>query len=170
MTPAAEPAPQVTRTGLRLRFRRLTEADVAAVMALEGAVQSHPWRRSSYDDCLQGRHHCWLAEVEGTAAPPDRLAGFVVASWAVGEAELLNLAVAPNWQRRGVGQCLLTLLRSELGGRARTLFLEVRLSNESAVAFYQSEQFFEVGHRPNYYPSKKGREDALIMALELSND
>lgn len=151
---------RTSRKGAVLDFRPLAEADVAAVMALEASLQSHPWRRASYDDCLEGRHLCWLAECEG------ELVGFVVASCAAGEAELLNLAVAANWQRQGVGECLLDALDEALGAAASMLFLEVRVSNHSAIAFYQQQDFFEVGHRPNYYPSGRGREDALIMARQ----
>tara|TARA_R100000900_G_scaffold127194_1_gene101945 strand:- start:1256 stop:1747 length:492 start_codon:yes stop_codon:yes gene_type:complete len=150
-----------TATGLELTFRPLASADIEAVMALEKQVQSHPWRRSSYDDCLTGRHHCWLAEHQG------QLVGFVVVAWAAGDAELLNIAVAPNRQRQGVGQALLELMLAQVKPFASMVFLEVRVSNHSAIAFYEREQFFELGQRPNYYPTAPGREDALILARRL---
>lgn len=155
------PAPAQTRAGFRLSFRPLDARDIASVMALESQVQTHPWRRSSYEDCLDGRHHCWLAEVDG------ELVGFVVVAWAGGDGELLNIAVAPQRQRQGVGECLLSLAVALVKPRASMLFLEVRLSNRNAIQFYEREQFFEVGHRPNYYPSTRGREDALILARQL---
>ena len=51
--------------------------------------------------------------------------------------------------------------------RAERIFLEVRPSNPPAIALYQSEGFNEVGRRPRYYPAASGREDALVMAMEL---
>lgn len=155
------PAPAQTRAGLALNFRPLEPGDIAAVMALESQVQTHPWRRSSYEDCLDGRHHCWLAEADG------ELVGFVVVAWAGGDGELLNIAVAPQRQRQGVGECLLSLAVELVKPYASMLFLEVRLSNRNAIQFYERDQFFEVGHRPNYYPSTRGREDALILARQL---
>lgn len=155
------PCDLTTRSGDPLTFRALESQDIDAVMALERLVQTHPWRRSSYEDCLNGRHHCWLAEHGG------ELVGFAVASWGGGDAELLNLAVTPKWQRRGVGQCLLTQVCEKLSAYASMVFLEVRVSNRRAIEFYQRQQFFEVGNRPNYYPTMNGREDALIMALQL---
>lgn len=159
--PSSFPFSVQTRAGLELNFRSLEAGDIPSVMALEAQVQTHPWRRSSYEDCLDGRHHCWLAEAQG------ELMGFVVVAWAGGDGELLNIAVAPPHQRQGVGECLLSLAVEQVKPYASMLFLEVRLSNRHAIQFYEREQFFEVGQRPNYYPSKRGREDALILARQL---
>ncbi|WP_051234746.1 ribosomal protein S18-alanine N-acetyltransferase [Marinimicrobium agarilyticum] len=160
-TDTFSPAPTQTRSGLALSFRPLEAADIAPVMALESQLQSHPWRRSSYEDCLAGRHHCWLAEASG------ELVGFVVVAWAGGDGELLNIAVASQRQRQGVGERLLALAFELVRPHASMMFLEVRLSNRNAIQFYEREQFFEVGQRPNYYPSARGREDALILARQL---
>ena len=162
MTSTHSPTNRVTTTsGVTLTLRALTPEDLPAVMALEARVQTHPWRRSSYDDCLDGRHHCWLAEHQG------RIRGFVVLAWAGGDAELLNLAVDPDWQGRGLGRALLDLAVSRARSVASVLFLEVRVSNHRAIGFYQQADFFEVGLRPNYYPSDRGREDALILAMQF---
>ncbi len=155
------PSRSATAAGLELTFRSLEAADIDKVMALEKRVQSHPWRRSSYDDCLVGKHHCWLAEHDGT------LVGFVVVTWGAGDAELLNIAVAPDRQRQGVGQALIDLMVDQVRPFASMIFLEVRISNHSAIAFYEREQFFELGQRPNYYPTARGREDALLLARQL---
>jgi len=154
-------SPVITHSGLTLTLRSLAPDDLAAVMALEARVQSHPWRRSSYEDCLDGRHHCWLAEHQG------QIRGFVVLAWAGGDAELLNLAVDPDWQGRGLGRALLDWAVRQARSVASVLFLEVRVSNHRAIAFYQTAGFFEVGLRPNYYPAGRGREDALILALQF---
>ena len=71
--------------------------------------------------------------------------------------------------RRGIGLAIaLALAEETLGGRgACRVFLEVRPSNPAAIALYQDEGFNEIGRRPRYYPAIGGREDAIVMALEL---
>ena len=56
------------------------------------------------------------------------------------------------------------------GRGAHRVFLEVRPSNGPAIALYHDEGFNEIGRRPRYYPARDGREDALVMALELLTD
>ncbi len=97
------------------------------------------------------------------------VAGYGVMSLVVGEAHLLNICVAPEWQRQGYGRLLLEhfmeLARERGAGQ---MFLEVRLSNDPAIALYRGGGFNEVGMRKNYYPGEHGREDALILAKDLS--
>lgn len=140
----------------------MTPDDMPAILALERQVQAFPWRQSSFEDYLDHpRAGCMLAF--DTSA----LAGFVVLSHGGGDAELLNIAVAPDYQRRGVGHCLLQWAFDCARPHADLLFLEVRVSNRRAVEFYYSAGFFETGRRPNYYPTANGREDALLLAYHL---
>ncbi|HWZ97118.1 MAG TPA: ribosomal protein S18-alanine N-acetyltransferase [Candidatus Dormibacteraeota bacterium] len=84
------------------------------------------------------------------------------------EMELLNLAVGPNWRRRGFGSVLLnTALADCRANGYQSIFLEVRESNERAIAFYKKHNFSVSGRRPNYY--RNPDESALTMALHLSN-
>lgn len=152
---------RVTTTGLNLDFEPLTPADLDAVLALEHRVQTHPWRRVSFEDCLTGRHRCWLARHQKL------LVGFVVLAWGGGEAELLNIAVDPSRQGQGVGRCLLHFALELAEPHGDMMFLEVRVSNHRAIEFYSQEDFFEVGLRRDYYPAVGGREDALILARQL---
>jgi ribosomal-protein-alanine N-acetyltransferase len=150
-----------TYTGLVLQFRLITVEDIPQVMALERNAHSHPWRQSSFEDCLSGRQKCWLAEHK------EILVGYVVVTHGGGDAELLNISVAPAYQRKGIGQCLLTHAVNCVKTKADMLFLEVRMSNRKAIALYEREDFFEVGQRKNYYPTVNGHEDALLMARQL---
>ncbi|HSC67730.1 MAG TPA: ribosomal protein S18-alanine N-acetyltransferase [Cellvibrio sp.] len=150
-----------TYTGLVLHFRLITDADIAQVMALERSAHSHPWRKSSFEDCLKGRQKCWLVEHKNT------LVGYVVVTHGGGDAELLNITVCPTYQRKGIGQILLMHAVNCVKGKADMLFLEVRVSNHKAIALYEREDFFEVGQRKNYYPTINGHEDALLMARQL---
>ena len=84
---------------------------------------------------------------------------------------MLNLCTAPERQSRGLGRHLLrALLKTARDHRVQRVFLEVRPSNPQAIALYHSEGFNEIGRRPRYYPAENGREDALVMALELLDD
>lgn len=95
------------------------------------------------------------------AAEGEAVAGFVVARRvAERESEILNLAVAPEYRRRGIGR---QLLRTLLASHPGSVFLEVRASNAAACAFYQSAGFEPVGRRPGYYDSPL--EDAVVMKL-----
>lgn len=152
-----------TYSGLELFFREITESDIPQIMELERSAHTHPWRQSSFEDCLKGRQKCWLAEAKGT------LVGYVVVTHGGGDAELLNITVAPRYQRKGIGQSLLAHAANCVRGKADMLFLEVRVSNRKAIELYAKEGFFEVGQRKNYYPTVNGHEDALLMAMQLDS-
>lgn len=84
------------------------------------------------------------------------------------EMELLNLAVGPNWRRRGYASALLSTAFAECRERAfQAVFLEVRESNERAIAFYKKHGFAQSGRRPNYY--RNPNEAALTMFLRLTS-
>lgn len=151
----------VSVTGLELSLRLLTADDISNVVTIENSAHSHPWRRSSFEDCLSGRQKCWLAEYK------TQLVGYVVVTHGGGDAELLNISVSPKFQRKGIGSCLLQHAIETVRGHADMLFLEVRVSNKKAIELYSKEGFFEVGHRKNYYPTVNGHEDALLMAAQL---
>ena len=145
-----------------LTFRPMTDPDLPAVMAVEVEGYSHPWSQDIFRDCLRAGYHCWVLQVG------ERLVGHGVMSVAVGECQILNLCVHPDWQGRQFGRRLLRrLLAIALQRKADTAFLEVRRSNHAAIHLYQAEGFCEVGLRRNYYPKGQGREDAILMAKPL---
>ena len=86
----------------------------------------------------------------------------------IDEAHLLNLSVARDRQRAGFGwRTLEWMAEVARGYGARTMLLEVRPSNESAVRMYQRYGFEKIGVRRGYYPAPAGREDALVMRVAL---
>ena len=96
------------------------------------------------------------------------LIGHAVMSVAAGECHLLNLCVAPSWQRRGLGGILLEhVVRLALAHGCESIFLEVRPSNRDAIRLYQRSGFTVIGKRPGYYSNGDGREDAIVMRLKL---
>ncbi len=85
----------------------------------------------------------------------------------VGESHLLNLCVAPHWQRKGYGNLMLNhAIRQARLQQCSSVFLEVRPSNPSGIRLYKQKGFFVVGKRPGYYRAADGREDAIVMRLD----
>ena len=136
-----------------------------AVMAIEVRAYPFPWTVGIFRDCLRAGHQCWVLEA-GT-----QLLGYGVLSAAAGEAHILNICISPAAQAQGHGRRLLrALVRIARMQNAERIFLEVRPSNPRAIALYFDEGFNEIGRRPRYYPAHMGREDAIVMAMELLPD
>ena len=143
-------------------YGRMSESELDQVVAIERAVHAHPWTRGNFADSISAGYHCWIAHRDSA------LVGYGVVMIAAGEAHLLNLSVAPQWQRRGVGAELTRfLVKLARDHGAERIYLEVRPSNEAARALYAAHGFAEVGMRRDYYPAASGREDAVIMELDL---
>lgn len=138
-------------------------SDLDAVMAVEVAAYEFPWTTGAFRDCLAAGYGCWVLETES-----GRIIGHGVLSVAADEAHILNVCVAPAHQGRGHGRHLVQrLVDLARWGQAGRVFLEVRSSNPAAQHLYQSLGFNEIGRRPRYYPARNGREDAIVMAMEL---
>ncbi len=143
-------------------YRRMTAADLDVVVAIENRIYSHPWTRGNFADSLKAGHHCWTVECRGV------IVGYSVATIAAGEAHLLNLSIAAEWQQRGLGAALLGfIVKLARDYAASRIFLEVRPSNTAARALYSRAGFTEIGLRRGYYPHHDGREDALMLELQL---
>lgn len=143
-------------------MRMMRREDLPAVSALENASYEFPWTQGIFADCLRAGHPCWVLCVDGT------IAGYGVLSVGAGEAHVLNVCIGADWRGQGLGRHLMRrLLDIARWNGAERVFLEVRPSNPVAQALYQSMGFQEIGRRPRYYPARDGREDAIVMALEL---
>ncbi|QQP87096.1 ribosomal protein S18-alanine N-acetyltransferase [Entomomonas asaccharolytica] len=147
-----------------LFFRKMTIEDVDVVYHIEQQAHYHPWSKNIIKDAVSS-YQCWLLFNQ------QQLAGYGFLKIIVDEAELLNIAINPPQQNKGLGKLLLDHLMKEteqLG--AKECFLEVRESNLNAYHLYESYGFNEIGRRTNYYPTAKGHEDALIMAYLIATD
>jgi ribosomal-protein-alanine N-acetyltransferase len=144
------------------QVRPMRQADIEAVSEIENRAYVFPWTPGIFRDCLRAGHQCWVLEAD------TKLLGYGVLSAAAGEAHILNICIAPEYQGRGHGRRLLRrLVDLARWHQAGQVFLEVRPSNPRAIELYRQEGFNEIGQRPNYYPAEKGREDAIVMAMEL---
>jgi ribosomal-protein-alanine acetyltransferase len=148
-------------------WRPLVETDIEAVVALEGAAHAAPWTAGNFRDALAAGYGVAVGVANAT------LVAYGVLLFAPGEAQLLNLTVAPEARRLGIGRALLQRFLADARARgAAQCFLEVRTSNEAAIALYAQEGFVPVGRRVGYYPVQGPgpREDALVMRRALAAD
>lgn len=136
---------------------------VSQVAELEKQCFSDPWSEKSVASELENPLSLWLVALEG-----DTVAGYVGSQTVMGETDMMNIAVAPAFRRKGIARALIQALLRELARQgSRCLTLEVRASNAPARALYESLGFAQVGRRPNYYRNPK--EDALILRKEWEN-
>jgi [ribosomal protein S18]-alanine N-acetyltransferase len=142
--------------------RAAAERDLAAIHAIESASFGDPWSLEGFRDLLDHPR----AKLEVAVGAEDDVLGYAVAWYVADESEIANLAVAPTARRRGVGALLLDrILHAAAAFGAKTVFLEVRESNEEARKLYAAREFEIAGRRTQYYRSPD--EDALIMRRKL---
>ncbi|MEQ1715177.1 MAG: ribosomal protein S18-alanine N-acetyltransferase [Hyphomicrobium sp.] len=135
------------------------------VAALHARLFNPAWDEASIKALLEHPASTSLIAVTGD---PKTVKGFVIAQLAADEAEILSIAVAPDWQRAGLGARLLEgLARASTRGDAKRIFLEVAEDNTAARALYAKAGFEEVGRRKGYYQRPTGKVDALTLALRL---
>lgn len=130
--------------------------------AIEETAYPFPWSRGIFADCLRSGYACFGLQT-GT-----NLVGYAIYNWAAAEAHLLNLCIHPEWQQKGYGGLLLEYVINHVSRlENNVLFLEVRASNPRAKLLYQRKGFAVVSRRPAYYSAGEGREDAIVMRMEL---
>lgn len=145
-----------------VRFRPMVPGDVPAVGSIERASYAFPWSEGIFRDCLRVGYLCRIAEHGGN------IVAYGVAAMGAEEVHILNLCVRPDLRGRNVGrQMLLLLLERAREAGMKEAFLEVRPSNELAISLYQSVGFVQVGLRRGYYQAEGGREDAMVLKLDL---
>ena len=144
-------------------IRRLDTKDVDRIYEIEQLAYPFPWSRGVFEDCLRVGYTCFGLQIG------QDLAGYTIFNWAAGEAHLLNLCIHPDWQERGYGSLLLEYSINHIARlEIETMFLEVRASNPSAVNLYKNRGLSIIGRRPSYYQAGEGREDAIVMRLQLT--
>ena len=139
---------------------RMNESHVPQIARLEQLCFSDAWSENSITSELTNKLSLWLVAMDGNT-----VAGYVGSQSVMGWADMMNLCVAPDYRRQGIGEKLTQELEKQLKENQVTcLTLEVRLSNAPAIALYEKLGFVQVGKRPRYY--EKPREDALILRKE----
>ena len=143
-------------------FREISLGDLDGIVQIERAVNPFPWGEEALRDTIASSGHHLMSLRKGRAV------GFLLSSFVLDEAQLLLIGVSPDWQGVGVGGQLLKELinRSQDQGQ-KLIYLEVRSGNERAIRLYRSLGFIDIGVRRDYYPGLVGREDAIVMSLQL---
>ena len=133
------------------------------VMEVERAAFAHPWSEEMIRRELEHEFSTVLLAIRGREGP---IAGFAVVWLVHDELHVLNVAVAPEARRSGVARRILDRVEGRAREQgARVSMLEVRRSNQPAIALYRSLGYREVGVRPRYYA--EDGEDALVMDKAL---
>ena len=133
---------------------------VAQVAALEKICFSDPWSERSVASELENKLAYWLVALEG-----ETVAGYIGSQTVMEETDMMNVAVHPDFRRKGIAEALVSGLVAALKENgSRCLTLEVRASNEPAIKLYEKLGFAQIGRRPKYY--RNPREDALILRKE----
>ena len=140
----------------------MRELDIERVLDIERGAYGFPWSESIFRDCLRVGYCCWVV------IQARDLQGYGIMQIAAEEAHVLNLCIERGCQGQGLGRAMLRgLMDVARDHAALSMYLEVRPSNEVALALYNSEEFKTVGIRRGYYPSSPGREDAFILSRSL---
>ena len=144
-----------------ITIKRMTNAHVSHVAELETlCFGSAAWSEKSITSELSNELALWLVAEE-----EDCVLGYVGSQTVFPETDMMNIAVHPDYRRRGIAEQLVVRLVEELKARGNhSLMLEVRVSNEPARKLYEKLGFQQVGLRKNYYRNPK--EDACILRKE----
>lgn len=146
-----------------VELRTMKSSDLKQVIAVEKKAYPHPWTLGIFRDCLRVGYNAWVMTLD------NNVIGYGIVMLAPGEAHILNICIDPDYQSKSLGRHLLRhLVEKSHQTDIDMVLLEVRRSNTQAQQLYVSENFHELGVRKDYYPTDKGREDAIILAKYLA--
>ena len=142
-------------------IRKISENDIEAIAYLESEIFSDAWSEKSIKETYENQNACILgAYKEGV------LAGYVIFYYVLDEGEIARIAVSPQYRRQGVADQIFAGLLDFCAEKSiERILLDVRISNEPAIAFYRKSGFAEDGIRKKFYENPK--EDALLMSVSV---
>ena len=151
-------------------IRRMTMQDIPEVVEIEKQCFSLPWSEKSFEDSLTREDTIFLVcETVGDARERvalDCVAGYMGLYLSFDEASVTNVAVSPDFRKKGYGEALVTAAKDAAkAAGAESIFLEVRQSNEPARSLYKKLGFEELGIRKKFYEHPV--EDAIIMKVGI---
>jgi len=139
--------------------------DLDDVIRIEREVYSHPWTLGNFRDALEAGYSAWVLRQQG------ELVAYCLVMEVPDELHILNLSVAAAHQGRGLAREMLRHIEFDAQRRrCGSLLLEVRVSNARARSLYENAGFRTIGLRRGYYPSVRGREDAIVMRKSVLPD
>lgn len=145
-------------------IRSMQTNDVQAVTQIEQRVQTHPWTAQQFLESVESYQSTVIEQ-------QNQILGFCILQPVLDEANLLLMAIHPEFQGQGLGYQLLEKSIELLKNYPVQIFLEVRESNLGAIKLYEKSGFHQIDLRRNYYPKLDGtREHAIIMVKSCSDD
>lgn len=146
-----------------MKLRQMQQNDIVDVVIIEQEANQHPWSTKNFEDCLKAGHQAWVFVNDN-----EEMLGYTIVQQVVDEAHLLNICVKPSFQGQGIGSKILNHVIDFANSVSSVLIvLEVRRSNNRAQQLYLNSGFNEMSVRENYYPAEQGREDAILMGMDL---
>ncbi len=140
----------------------MTELDSVPVNLIEQADNYSPWTKTLIKDCINREHYYnWVLFLE------QQLIGYCLTTAQVNEAQLLAIAIHPEYRGYGYGEQLLSYAMTKLAALANKVLLEVRTTNQAAIKLYEKMGFEKIGERKNYYRQGNGCRDALVYEKKL---
>ena len=138
-------------------------------MVIEESSQSNPWTKKNFIDCIHEKYWNYVFLADGCLSP---ILGFCVVMPGVEELHLLNISITPSLRRKRIAwRALEAIETTGIEHGYSKILLEVRRSNDHAIALYEKLGYLLIGARKNYYPMKDinlaQREDALVMEKVL---
>ena len=145
-----------------MEYLKMDESHVGAIAVLEKMCFHDPWSINSISSELNNPLSTWLVAVEDGV-----VCGYVGSQSVLDGADMMNIAVHPDYRKQGIAYNLVDKLIGLLKAKnVISLSLEVRVSNENAINLYHKMGFEVIGRRPGYY--RNPREDAYIMRKEFA--
>lgn len=145
-------------------IREMHPEDLEQVIRIEHEIFLFPWSIVNFSDSIKAGYHCRVLVQPNS----DLVMGYGILMTGPGEAHVLTLGVGAAWQSQGLGGKMLRyLIELSRKHQAEFVLLDVRESNTGAINLYQRLGFQQIAIRKGYYPAMCGREDALVMKLEL---
>ena len=141
-----------------MKIVRMDKSHISKIAELERLCFSSPWSEKALEEEIENENAVFFVTEDAS--------GYIGCHFVCGDGAMTNLAVHPDFRRKGIGQALLNALEDE-GRRidADTISLEVRKSNLSAIKLYEMTGYTIVGERPNFYT--KPTENAILMTLKI---
>ena len=143
-------------------YINMEEKHIKDILCIENNSYGYPWSEKIFNDCLKNNYFCRVLMLDNV------LIGFLISSIIQDECHIMNLCVDAKYRGSGYGRLILNKLHDEIATiSCKTVFLECRPSNISAINLYESEGYNEIGVRRNYYPAPNGYEDAIMLAKNV---
>ena len=150
------------QNSLVVSYINMEEKHIKDILCIENNSYGYPWSEKIFNDCLKNNYLCRVLVLDNV------LIGFLISSIIQDECHIMNLCVDAKYRGSGYGRLILNKLHDEIATiSCKTVFLECRPSNISAMNLYESEGYNEIGVRRNYYPAPNGYEDAVMLAKNV---